>query len=411
MEHKSFFSGDRFILLTALAALISGAIGWFYFPLIFRIADIVAEIFMNLLKLISLPIIFLSIVSTISNMKSFEEMRILGKKVLKYTISTTLIAAGIGLALFKLINPVTLASGLTRGLVAPSHTQSYMAFLLKIIPSNLIEAFGDNANVMSIVFIAFLLSYAVLSLAPEEKGVLQKLFSSLFGAVLKITNLIIYVMPIGVWAFITLFMREMLGNYYTGQNGVVGLQSIALYTATIILANIVQGTVVLPALLRLKGIKPMVALRAMYKALVVAFFSKSSNATLPLTIKCAEQNAGVSKRVARFTLPMCAVINMNGCAAFILITVLYVSMSHGVTFSYLDMIAWIFIATLAAVGNAGVPMGCYFLTSAFLVGMNVPLHLMGVILPIYTIIDMIETALNVWSDSVIAIVVDKELKE
>ena len=411
MEQKSFFSGDRFILLTALAAFISGVIGWFYFPPIFHIADIVAEIFMNLLKLISLPIIFLSIVSTLSNMKSFEEMRILGKKVLKYTISTTLVAASVGLILFRIINPVTLAGSLTRGLSAPSHTQSYLSFLLKIIPSNLIEAFGDNANVMSVVFIAFLLSYAVLSLAPAEKGVLQKLFSSLFGAVLKITNLIIYVMPIGVWAFITLFMREMLSNYYTGQNGVIGLQSIALYTATVVLANILQGTVVLPMLLRFKKIKPMFAARAMYKALVVAFFSKSSNATLPLTIKCAETNAGVSQRVARFTLPMCAVINMNGCAAFILITVMYVSMSHGVTFSYLDMIAWIFIATLAAVGNAGVPMGCYFLTSAFLVGMNVPLHLMGVILPIYTMIDMIETALNVWSDSVIAMVVDKELKD
>ncbi len=233
----------------------------------------------------------------------------------------------------------------------------------------------------------------------------------MFAAVLKITNLIIYVMPLGVWAFITLFMREMLQNYYSGQNGVVGLRSIALYTATIILANIVQGVVVLPLLLRYKNIPPLKAARAMYQALVVAFFSKSSNATLPLTIKCAEGKAGVSKRVAGFTLPLCAVIIMNGCAAFILITVMFVSMSHGVTYSLLDMVAWIFIATLAAVGNAGVPMGCYFLTSAFLVGMNVPLQLMGVILPIYTIIDMIETALNVWSDSVIAMVVDKELKE
>ena len=264
---------------------------------------------------------------------------------------------------------------------------------------------------MSIVFVAFLLSYAILSLAPEEKGVLQNFFSSLFNAVLKITNLIIYLMPIGVWAFITLFMREMLQSYATGQNGVTSLRSIALYTLTIILANIVQGVIVLPLLLRFKNISPLKTVRGMYKALMVAFFSKSSNATLPLTIQCAEQNLGVSKRVAGFTLPMCAVINMNGCAAFILVTVLYVSMSHGVTFSLLDMIAWMFIATLAAVGNAGVPMGCYFLTSAFLVGMNVPLNLMGVILPIYTIIDMVETALNVWSDSCIAVVVDKELKD
>ena len=102
---------------------------------------------------------------------------------------------------------------------------------------------------------------------------------------------------------------------------------------------------------------------------------------------------------------------MNACAGFILITVLFVAKSYGMTFSVYQMIMWIFLATIAAIGNAGVPMGCYFLTSAFLTSMNVPLYLMGLILPIYTIIDMLESALNVWSNSCICQVVDKEIKE
>ena len=106
---------------------------------------------------------------------------------------------------------------------------------------------------------------------------------------------------------------------------------------------------------------------------------------------------GVSPQTAKFSLPLCSVINMNGCAAFILITTLFVAASEGIVFSFTQMLLWIPVATLIAVGNAGVPMGCYFLTSALLVGMNIPLHVMGLILPLYTLIDMIETALNVWS--------------
>jgi len=102
---------------------------------------------------------------------------------------------------------------------------------------------------------------------------------------------------------------------------------------------------------------------------------------------------------------------MNACAAFILTTVLFVSMSNGVVYSPLEMIMWIFVATIAAIGNAGVPMGCYFLSSAFLAAMNVPLNILGVILPFYTLIDMLESAINVWSDSCVATVVYKELSK
>ncbi len=143
----------------------------------------------------------------------------------------------------------------------------------------------------------------------------------------------------------------------------------------------------------------------------MAFLSKSSNTTLPVTMSCATQKAGISQRVASFVLPLCTTINMNGCAAFMLITILFVATSHGIQFSLFDMIVWIFIVTAAAIGNAGIPMGCYFLTSAFLVSMDVPLYLLGAILPLYAFFDMVETALNVWSDFVVAAVIDKELKE
>ena len=127
--------------------------------------------------------------------------------------------------------------------------------------------------------------------------------------------------------------------------------------------------------------------------------------------KSAEDNLKVDKRVSRFVLPICTTINMNGCAAFIFITSIYLLQNAGIDIGFGTIVAWIFIATFAAVGNAGVPMGCYFLTLSLVSSMNVPVALMGIILPVYAVIDMIETALNVWSDSCVANIVNKEVKD
>lgn len=408
MESKSFFTQSKLILFTSFLGVLTGLYIDYALPLhsvLLMMAQSTSKIFINFLQLISLPIIFLSITATLTSMESFDDMKKLGKKTLKYTLITTIIAACVALIFFILIDPTRASLQLAQA--NPDgfkHNQSYLAFILDIIPVNIMQTLSDNSKVISVVFVASLLGFSTLSISHEHKKFLQSLFSSLFAAVLQITKIIIYILPIGVWAFTATFVKDLLHQDIT---------SLLLYIACVILANIVQGVVVLPILLKLKGLSPMAVLRGMFKALTVAFFSKSSNATLPITLKCAQENLGISSRVANFTLPLCTVINMNGCAAFILITVLFIATKSGIVFSYFDMIAWIFIASLAAIGNAGVPMGCFFLTSAFLVGMNIPSHylqILGIILPIYTFIDMIETTLNVWSDACVTAIVDKEVK-
>jgi len=151
--------------------------------------------------------------------------------------------------------------------------------------------------------------------------------------------------------------------------------------------------------------------KGMSQALVVAFFSKSSAGTLPVTMNCTESNLKVRSSVSRFVLPICTTINMNGCAAFILVTVIYLMQNAGADITPMMMLTWILISTIAAVGNAGVPMGCFFLSASLLASMNVPIILMGVILPIYAVIDMVETTLNVWSDSCVCTMVNKDLYE
>ncbi len=375
--------------------------GWLDVPFLNTTAEIVSALFIQLLKLVSLPIIFFAILSTVTNLSGLDELKTLGRKVLTYTLLTTLIAATIAALLFATLHLDSVQSMVDAMVTPPATTKGqYIDFALKIVPENAIVAFVEG-NVIGIAFMAFLISVAVIALPEAERVPLQTLFKSLFSALLRLTQMILKLFPLGVWAFMLILFKELQNTTASSQ--------LLWYTVAVVGANLIQGIIVLPAFLYLKGIPVRRSISGMFPALSMAFFTKSSSTTMPVTIQCAEKTLNVQPKVAQTAIPLCSVINMNGCAAFIYITVLFVSAQNGLFFSPFEMVGWIFIASLAAVGNAGVPMGCYFLTSAFLISLGVDLTWLALILPLYTFIDMIETALNVWSDSCVTLVVDKEL--
>ncbi|MCH9633785.1 MAG: Proton/glutamate-aspartate symporter [Chlamydiae bacterium] len=393
----------RSTLFTTLGLLIGCLTGYLRIPFLLKSASVVSELFLGALQLIAIPIVFLSILSTISGFNNLKEMKFLGRKVLKYTLLTTVIAASIALIFYLSVQPAighSVPTPEASGISQPS----FFNTLMQMFPTNLVEVFMNN-NVFGAALISASLGFAVLALPNNQRAPLHTLFASLFQALLKITSFIIRFIPLGIWAFTTLFLQQILDDFRS-------IVPLTYYIICVVGANCVQGIIVLPLILKMKGISPSKTFSSVYPALMTAFFSKSSSAALPLTIECSTTRGKLSKKVVNFSLPLCSVINMNGCAAFILITVLFVSAQAGLTFSLPMMFFWIILSTLAAVGNASVPMGCYFLASAFLVGLGVPIHLMGMILPIYSFIDMLETALNVWSDVSITHVVNKEaLKE
>ena len=395
---QHFFNTTHALIIAAILGIFCAYLDC---PFINQVSEVVSDIFIRLLKLVSLPIIFFSLLSTLSGMGGLADVRVQGGRVLVYTLLTTVIAASIALLLYTILNPANESLVVTAKDAGQIETANYLQYLLSIIPSNIIDPFYNN-NVLGVLFIAILLSAAVLSLKKEHKTVLHDLFESLFAAVMKMTEFILKLMPLAVWAFITLFSPQLKDNNI--------LHGLALYLLCVILANFIQALVVLPVLLKSKGIPPGKAFKAMWPALTVAFVSKSSSASLPSAIDCAINRLGVDSRTARFSLPLCITINMNACAAFILITVLFVSQSNGVHYSAFELISWIFIATIAAIGNAGVPMGCYMLSSAFLSAMGVPLHILVIILPFYAFIDMLESAINVWSDACVTALVDVDVK-
>lgn len=395
------FKHTIFLLLIAVAL---GIICGLYPSLPVVIAsENIGIIFVNLLKLISVPIIFLAIISTITGLQDKTAVTMLGSKVLKYTLLTTIIAATIGLTLFLLIEPVSVKTYTEISGDNPTQSISYWEFVLNNVPSNIIAPFSEG-NVIAILFLALLISFAILNLPEQQKTFLNDLFNSLFGAILATTRLILKCLPLAIWAFVTQFVIEL-------QQGFAELTNLAWYLVCVVAANLIQALIVLPLFLKWKGHSPYHVLKNSLPAINLAFWSKSSSATLPATLDVAQRRLGIRRSIAGFSLPLCTAINMNACAGFIIITVLFVSMSTGVEFNALELVAWVAIATIAAIGNAGVPMGCYFLTIALLNTMNVPINLMFVILPFYLLLDMLETSINVWSDLCVTKVVDSEITD
>ena len=387
-----------------LIAIVFGIIsGLFFLDQTAYFASVISDLFIRSLKLVSLPIIFLSIVSVASSMQDPKNFKTMFKKVIVYTLFTTMLAAIVSLLVFLCISPVQKASsiGVVANFVPEGTMTSYWTHLFDAIPSNFFMPFSSN-NVIQVVVVAFLFSAGCLAIAPEQRKSVHLVFSSIYSIFMKITTWIVKIIPIALWGFIVLFVEEV-------EKG-LQVSTIGYYLICVVSATTIQAVIVLPLFLRYHGVSTKALLRAMAPALSVAFFTKSSTATVPTAVRCAQEDADISSEVANFTFPLCTTINMNGCAAFILTTVLFVSMMNGVTFSIWDMVLWVFISTLAAVGNAGVPMGCYFLSSAFLASMNVPMSIMGVILPFYSFLDAYETSVNVWSDACVAAVVDKQVR-
>jgi Na+/H+-dicarboxylate symporter len=385
--------GYWMILVAILFAVLAG---WSQQPVVLKCAELVSEVFVRLLKLISLPMISLSLLATISSVGENSLSR-LGKRIVSYTVLTTTIAASIALILYETIKPVLLVSKDATQSVASSI--SYFDELLKVIPSNLLQPFLEG-NVVSIMLLSLLIGVGVAKLPNEQRLPIHQLLQSLFQMMMQITRWIVGLMPIAIWGFMTSFVVEVSqGLSYT---------KLGWYLTTILSANLIQAIIILPLFLWWHGVSPKQAFIKMLPALSFAFFSKSSTAAMPTAIDCAERELNVDSKVARFSFPLCTSINMNACAAFILITVLFIAQSQGMVFSLSDKLTWIMIATVAAIGNAGVPMGCFFIASALLSTMNLPLTLMGVILPFYALLDMLESAINIWSDSCVTLAVNQK---
>ena len=393
-------------LMVWVGALIIGAVlGWLGIGWLNEVFNFVATAYTRLFQFVAVPTIALAVITTLSMLGGKKETGRIFGRTLTYTLLTTVAAAAVGLVLFVVIQPEnlpieTVASG--QGDVPENlGTLTYYDHILGIIPNNIIEPFAKG-NVLSILLIAAAVGLALAFMKKSDN--VQVVIKGIFGLqelLFTLIKALIWALPLGIVAFAAHLSAQVEAGVIVG--------SLGRYVAVILGGNLIQFFVVLPLFLLCRGLNPLKVLKAMSPAVLMALFTKSSAATLPVTMQSAEERLHVRPEVARFVLPICTTINMNGCAAFILVTSLFVMQNGGTVLDWQTMLLWLVIAVVSAIGNAGVPMGCYFLTLSLMAGVGAPIGIMGIILPIFTIIDMVETAENVWSDSCVCAMVGKNL--
>ena len=396
-QNKSQNNKSQFILW--MGALVVGAIlGYMGIKPLNELFNFIATVYTRLFQFIAVPTIALAVITTLAALGSKKETGQIFAHAVVYTFLTTVCAAGIGLAIYLWVAPGNLpaeiiGSGMSN---VPQNLGklSYYDHILNVIPNNMLQPFLAG-NVLSVMLIAAAMGLGLAFMPKTENR------EALLKTVLGFQELL-FILPLGILAFAGQLSAQIEAGVIVGALG--------KYTLVIMASNCVQFFIVLPIFLLARGLNPIDVFKKMSPAVAVALFTKSSAGTLPVTMASAEQNLKVNKAVSRFVLPICTTINMNGCAAFILITSIFVMQNAGFELSMSTMLTWLLVSVLAAVGNAGVPMGCYFLTLSLMSGIGAPIGIMGIILPIYTIIDMVETAENVWSDSCVCAMTDHDLK-
>ncbi|MBE6363284.1 MAG: dicarboxylate/amino acid:cation symporter [Lentisphaerae bacterium] len=403
------FSRKRFIVWMA-ALIIGSVIGTLEISWLNASCDFVAAIYTRLFKFISMPTIALAILTTLATLGDHKNSGRIFRHTIVYTVLTTLAASAVGALLYILVAPGNLPAALQESGTAAVQNQqsgiavkSYVDHILSVVPDNLLTPLATN-NVMGVLLVA---AAAGLALAFMEKNDnVKTLIRGILGLqelLFTLIKALVWTLPLGIVAFAAQLSAQMSAGIIVG--------SLGKYVLVVLCGNVLQFFVILPLFMLIRKVNPLKVFKGMLPAVVMALLTKSSAATLPVTISSAENNLKAKPEVARFILPVCCTINMNGCAAFILVTSLFTMQNGGTPITLSTVLIWILISVLAAVGNAGVPMGCFFLTLSLMSGQGAPLWILGAILPIYTIIDMIETAVNVWSDSCICAIVDRELTE
>lgn len=394
-------------MLVWIGALIVGAIlGLLQSNGIDNTANFIAAIYVRLFQLLAVPTIVLAVTTTLATLGSGPDAGRIFRHTIMYTLLTTFVAALVGLLLYVIIAPgnmVISAAETGSQLSADTPQLSYTDHLLSVIPNNIVKPFLDG-NVLSLLLLAAAVGIALSQMTdtPHKKSVINFLLGIQEILFMLIRGLI-WTLPIGILAFAAQLSSQLSA-------GVIA-DSLGKYVAVVLGGNLLQFFVVLPVFLLLRGLNPIRVMTKMTPAIMMALFTKSSAATLPVTMQTAEERLGVKSQISRFVLPICTTINMNGCAAFILVTSLFVMQQGGIELTWTTMLTWVLISVVSAIGNAGVPMGCYFLTLSLMSGINAPIAVLGIILPIYTIIDMVETAVNVWSDSCVCAMTDHDLTD
>ena len=397
--------------------VIAAYAGWSAFT-----ADWVAPfgtVFFRLLLFVAVPLVLASLITGIASLSDLNKLSRIGGKTIGIYVGTTLIALIIGLTLVNLLNPGRVVPDSVRvslqeayqsdvdqreQMAAEASERGPLQPLVDMVPDNIVFAASDNRRMLNIVFVAVLFGVALMLIPTEQSAPLLALFESLDAVIIKIVELVILFAPIGVFGLIADTVTRVAGDSPADVPQLLG--ALGFYCLAVLLGLAIQMFVTYPLLLRFfTPLRMGRFFSGVAQAQLVAFSTSSSAATLPVSMKSAQKNLGVSEEVASFVLPLGATINMDGTGLYQAVAAVFIAQALGIPLELPAQVTIVFLALMASIGTAAVPSAGVVMLVVILETIGVPAAGVALILGVDRILDMSRTAANVTGDVTVAAIV------
>lgn len=372
----------------------------------FYIYDLLGNLFLNALTMVAIPLVAASIITGIARIGNDTSFGRLGGKVFGFYLGTSLLAILVGLLFVNIlkpglgISPEHIAAQVS-GIDFQKHVVQQESFrisnaFMQIIPSNIFDTLSKG-EMLGIIFFSLIFGYCISKIETHSSTILYNFFHGVFQTMIQLTHLIMKILPIGVFFLVArVFSQTGLGSLY----------SLGLFTLAALSGLAVFMFIALPILLKVVArVSPRKHFKAMAPALITAFSTSSSSATLPVTMECVEKRAGVSNRICSLVIPLGTSINMSGSALYECVAAMFVAQAYGVDLSFVNQFFLVFLALITSIGVAGVPSASLIAIIAILKAMGLPLEGIGLFIAVDRVLDMCRTTVNVFSDSCCAILV------
>jgi len=397
------------LLLAVLAGTLTGTESALFGIHYIAVFDFIGALFLNALKMLIVPLVVSSIIVGVAGIGSGGAFGRLGLKTLTYYISTSLFAILVGLVIVNLVAPGLAGGEPVRDLIGLSgNTADVVAkvqgkgmgdlvgIFLRMVPDNVISAAAEG-QMLGLIFFSLLFGFFMTRIEENYSKSMLHFWQGAFQVMMKITDWVMRFAPIGVFGLVAKVVA------ITGYSAFIPL---AWFFVSVIAALAIHFFLVLPGLLFFVGrVKPARHFQAMAPALLTAFSTSSSAATLPLTMECVEKNAGVSNRTSSFVLPLGATVNMDGTALYECVAAMFIAQAYGIELGLVQQFSIVLMALVTSIGVAAIPSASLVAIAIILTAIGLPVEAIGLILAVDRVLDMCRTSVNIFSDSCGAVII------
>lgn len=404
------------LVLAVIAGRLSGTEGTLLGIEAYPVYVFIGVLFMNALKMIIVPLVMSSIITGVAGIGGTTGLGRLGGKTLLFYMATSLLAIVTGLLIVNSLNPGLIDGEPAREILGMNADElvaisdkvqgrsmsDLSDVFLSMVPSNVIAAAAEG-KMLGLIFFSLLFGYFITCIDKEKGELLTRFWQGIADVMMLMTGLIMKFAPLGVFGLVAKTIAGIGPDQLDDL-----LVSLGTFTLSVLLALLIHVAVTLPLMLKfIARVSPLAHYRAMAPALLTAFSTASSSATLPLTMECVEDNAKVSKRTSSFVLPLGATVNMDGTALYECVAAMFIAQAYGLELSFITQFTVVLVALLTSIGVAGVPAASLVAITIILGTIGLPLEALGLILAVDRILDMFRTAVNVFSDSCGAVIIAK----